>query len=127
MINKGKTEYIRFFKPTPRNKDAEYYYKPGKVDIVLVNPRFQHDPDLVDRLISYLQADVEGKKRFSKGMMELRESCRVEDLEPVAEAGSPAWEPPGLDGSVLPGGEIAYLGRPTYNAARRLKRFDGAS
>jgi hypothetical protein len=72
------------FKATPRNKDAIYYYMPGCPDMVVINPRFRNDRETVSRFISYLQKDIEQKKRFSKGTMELRESCRLEDLPAVA-------------------------------------------
>jgi hypothetical protein len=122
MANNIEAKYILAFKPTPRNKDAIYYYKPGKIDTVVINLRFKGDALMVARLISYLQADVEGKKRFSKGRMELRESCVVEELDPAADpdytAGplSFAW-----DGSLLPGGEIAYLGRAKHNSGKAAR------
>jgi hypothetical protein len=94
MANNIEAKYILAFKPTPRNKDAIYYYKPGKIDTVVVNLRFKGDALMVARLISYLQADVEGKKRFSKGRMELRESCVVEELDPAADPELPAGHCP---------------------------------
>jgi hypothetical protein len=119
MANNIEAKYILAFKPTPRNKDAIYYYKPGKIDTVVINLRFKGDAEMVARLISHLQADVEQKKRFSKGKMELRESCRVEELDPAADPDFAAGELSfAWDGALLPGGEIAYLGRP---AQRRPK------
>jgi hypothetical protein len=57
---------------------------------------------------------VAQKKRFSKGTMELRESCLVEELGPLPALAPAHDELPlssGWDGFVLPGGEISFLGR----------------
>lgn len=112
MLNKIKAKYILAFKLTPQNEDAIYYYKPGKPDMVVINPRFKNDNNMVARLISYLQADVEQKKRFSKGKMELRESCRAEELDLEAEPDITIEDLPRYwEGVHLPGGEVTYLGR----------------
>jgi hypothetical protein len=115
MANKIEAKCLMAFKATPRNKDAIYYYKPGCPDMVVINPRFKHDRETVSRFISYLQADVEQKKRFSKGTMELRESCCLEDLPAVAPdfiiVDLPQDWGGGIEGIHLPGGELTYLGR----------------
>jgi hypothetical protein len=114
MENKIEAKCLLAFKSTPRNKDAIYYYMPGCPDMVVINPRFRNDSETVSRFISYLQADVEQKKRFSKGTMELRESCCLEDLPAVAPDFIIVDLPQdwgGIEGIYLPGGELTYLGR----------------
>lgn len=106
MLNKDIAKYILAFKATPKNEDAIYYYKPGLVDMVVINPRFKDDDGLVERLISYLHSDVEQKKRFSRGTMELRESCLVSDVDDGEEG---EWREPGQRG-VIPGDPLGGLG-----------------